>query len=188
MQLPDDNENQPEKTTADFIHQDIADSPRDAKALENEEVVIDMPEVSDIPGQEHVHLPSLDAIGDTTASSDDEEGVGLLDDLNEDVETEPADGSEADVSPLEKSLLESADEDMPTNDDRQLKESFLDETDEEGDPINEGSMTTDVSGGDLDNGGVEADAGIEEAGTEDEENQSYSIGGDGKDDPPQDDF
>ena len=188
MQIPEENENQSGENTRDFIHKDIADSPKDAKALENEEVTMDLPEVSDIPGQENIILPSLDALGDTTASSDDEEGVGLLDDLNEDEETEPADGSEADVTPMEKTLLEQADEDMPTRDDQQLKESFLDETDEEGDPINEGSMTTDVSGGDLDNGGVEADLPDLEAGTEDEENTSYSIGGDGKDDPPQDNF
>lgn len=185
MQIPEDK-NGP--TTGDYIHKDIADSPRDEKELQNEEVTMDMPEVSDIPGQEHVHIPSLDALGDTTASSDDEEGVGILDDLNEDEETEPADGSDADVTALEKDLLESADEDMPTNDDRQLKDSFLDETDDEGDPINEGSMTTDVSGGDLDNANFEDDDTGEDIGAEDEENNSYSVGGDGKDDPPQDQF
>ena len=41
---------------------------------------IDLPDVKDIPGQEYIHPLPLGEIADTTISSDDEEGVGILDD------------------------------------------------------------------------------------------------------------
>ena len=43
-----------------------------------------MPEVKDIPGQEHVHPPRMREMEDTTSSSAGEEGEGILDDLNDD--------------------------------------------------------------------------------------------------------
>jgi hypothetical protein len=36
---------------------DLPDSPRDEEKLKNEETTIDLPDVKDIPGQEHVHPP-----------------------------------------------------------------------------------------------------------------------------------
>ena len=48
------------------------------------EFFMDMPEVKDIPGQEHVHVPPLGELADTTASSADEEGYGILDELEDD--------------------------------------------------------------------------------------------------------
>lgn len=47
------------------------------------EYFMDMPEVKDIPGQEHVHVPPLGELADTTASSADEEGYGVLDELED---------------------------------------------------------------------------------------------------------
>lgn len=172
-----------------YMKEDIQDSPRDAEELKEEkDLTIDMPDVSDIPGQEHVHVPSMRALGDTTAASDDEEGVGIFEEEDALEEEAPADASDSDVTQTEKRILKNAANDVDTNDDRHLKESFLDETDEEGDPINEGSMGTDVSGGDLDTANSEDDDADEEIGEEDEENNTYSTGGDDKDDSPQDQF
>ena len=47
------------------------------------EYFMDMPEVKDIPGQEHIHVPPLGALADVTISSADEEGEGILDDLED---------------------------------------------------------------------------------------------------------
>ena len=45
---------------------------------------IDLPEVSDIPGQEHVRPPRLGELADNTASSDDEEGDDVLNQKEDD--------------------------------------------------------------------------------------------------------
>jgi hypothetical protein len=47
---------------------------------------IDLPEVSDIPGQEHIRAPRLGELADSTASSADEEGDDIL---------EPGDGDDS---------------------------------------------------------------------------------------------
>src|SRR6478752_1468939 len=62
---------------------DLADSPRDEEKLRSEETVIDMPEVKDIPGQEHVRVPRMREMEDITISSADEEGEGFLDALDD---------------------------------------------------------------------------------------------------------
>lgn len=59
---------------------DIHDSARDEERLQPDEATIELPDVADIPGQEHVHVPPLGELADTTISSDDEEGSGLFDD------------------------------------------------------------------------------------------------------------
>ena len=71
-----------ETTVRPTPQDDLPDSPRDAERLKSDETTIDLPDVSDIPGQEHVQVPALGEIADTTISSDDEEGSGLLDDVN----------------------------------------------------------------------------------------------------------
>lgn len=58
---------------------DLKDSPRDEERLQPDKATIDLPDVSDIPGQEHVHPPALGELADTTTSSADEEGEGLFD-------------------------------------------------------------------------------------------------------------
>ena len=70
---------------------DISDSPRDTERLKPEETTIDLPDVEDIPGQENVTVLPLGALADTTISSDDEEGVGLLDETADDVVTDEVD-------------------------------------------------------------------------------------------------
>lgn len=173
---------------------DLPDSPKDQEKLKPETVIMDLPEVGDIPGQEHIHVPNLKAFADTTISSDDEEGARIFDDGHEEDfpgepvmdiaisdepeedETRPVMGNDADVSEEEKELLRRADEDMPTTDDKNLRRSALDNTDNDGLPLNEKS--SDVSGDDLDVPGAELDDENEALGEEDEENNPYSLGGD----------
>ena len=64
---------------------------------------------------------------------------------------------------------------MPGDDER-LRKTELDETDDDGDELNEGSMATDVSGADLDTSGTDEDDANESIGEEDEENNTYSLG------------
>jgi hypothetical protein len=61
---------------------------------------------------------------------------------------------------------------MSTDDDVKLRQSLVDNTDDEGIPLNENA---DLSGDDLDVPGSEEDDKNEEIGEEDEENNSYSL-------------
>src|SRR3954470_9290189 len=112
--------------------QDIHDSPRDQEKLKSETFIIDLPDVSDIPGQENIVVPNLGEMQDTTVSSDDEEGVGLFDDDEGDEDTDLVMGNEADVSTTERTLLRRADEDMPVEDDPLLRQAEFDNTDNQG--------------------------------------------------------
>ena len=121
---------------------------------------IDLPEVKDIPGQENVKPPRLGELADTTASSDDEEGDDIL---------EPDDllDSDTNVSREERIALARVGGREAGTEDDVLDEAALDSTDDDWDPLNEGSFGRDVSGDDLD---------IPEAddGEEDEENSDYN--------------
>ena len=64
----------------------LPDTPHDEERMKSETVIMDLPEVKDIPGQEFIHVPPLGDLADTTISSDDEEGVGILDYENDDEE------------------------------------------------------------------------------------------------------
>ena len=161
--------------------QDIHDSERDQDKLKSETFTIDLPDVSDIPGQENIVVPNIGEMQDTTISSDDEEGLGLFGDDDLDEDTDLVMGNEADVSPTERTVLRRADEDMLIEDDQRLRQSELDKTDAQGDLLNEGSLATSVSGDDLDMSGVDADDPMEAIGEEDEENNSYSLGSDSND-------
>ncbi len=160
---------------------DIHDSPQDEEKMKSETVIIDLPDVSDIPGQENIVVPAIGEMQDSTISSDDEEGLGLFGDDDADEDTDLVMGNEADVSSTERTLLKRADEDMPLEDDPSLREAELDKTDNEGDKLNEGSSATDVSGGDLDMSGVDEDDKMEDEGEEDEENNDYSLGSESND-------
>jgi hypothetical protein len=160
--------------------QDIHDSPRDAEKLKSETVIIDLPDVSDIPGQENIIVPSIGEMADTTISSDDEEGLGLFGDDDGDEDTDLVMGNDADVSATEQSVLQKADEDLPFEDPL-LRRSELDNTDDQGDELNEGSLATDVSGSDLDTATNEGDIDNEAMGQGDEENDHYSLGSDSND-------
>lgn len=153
--------------------EDLQDSQQDQQKMQREEFEIDMPDVSDIPGQEHVHVAPLGELADTTISSDDEEGVGILDDINEEQPDETSN-----VSAEEQQDLEDSAEVTDGEDASNLQRARLDNTDEDGDELEE---SFDVSGSDLDISGAELDDESEGIGAEDEENNTYSIGSDDND-------
>lgn len=153
---------------------DIKDSPKDEKQLQPDTANVQLPDVSDIPGQKHVHVPRLGELADTTISSDDEEGKGLFDDS---VDLE----DNTNVTAEEKELLQQTSESMASPDDLAIRRAELDDTDIEGEKLNENE---DISGKDLDVPGQEDDDANEEIGEEDEENNEYSLGGDAHDDIP----
>lgn len=144
---------------------DIQDSKRDQQYLQPEETTIDLPDVEDIPGQENIRVPKMREMMDVTISSADEEGKGLFDDDETDGNT--------DVTAEEKELLVRSSESMSGEDDEAIRNSMIDNTDNEGEKLNE---RVDVSGKDLDVPGAELDDEDEETGNEDEENNSYSWG------------
>lgn len=149
---------------------DLPDNKKDSEKLQAEETFIDLPDVQDIPGQEFVHAPPLGAIGDTTISSDDEEGISVFDDDdNESLRM----GNEADVTNEERRTLENADF-MPTNDEINLRRAHMDHVDFQGDKLNERSFGEVRSGSDLDIPGAELDDRNEKIGEEDEENNDFS--------------
>jgi hypothetical protein len=163
---------------------DLKDSAKDLDELQPEEYTINLPDVKDIPGQENIVPPTLNEMADMTAASADEEGDELFgDDLDQDTDAD----ADANVSATEVEDLEEAANDMPTDDDINLRRAALDNTDDDGTLLNEGSYK-DVSGADLDIPGAEDDDLEEEAGEEDEENNTYSLGGDNHDDTPEDNF
>lgn len=175
--------------------QDLHDTPADEEKMKTETVILDLPDVADIPGQEKIRVPNILEMQDTTIASDDEEGAGIFDDDDEDDTQDTlmddeeanddddafAEGNEADVSADEVTMLERADQDMPTEDDTRLRQAELDTTDNDGDPLNEGSLGSDVSGSDLDISGSDSDDPMEDIGEEDEENNHYSLGSNSND-------
>jgi hypothetical protein len=171
-----------ENSTADSSRNtDIHDSPRDAEKLRNEETTIDLPEVRDIPGQEHIHVPALGELADTTISSDDEEGGEILNDLNDEDEASIRIGTEADLTRNDLTMLENADNFHATEDESRLQKASMDNTDFEGDLLNVASFGEEQTGADLDIPNSEADDANENIGAEDEENNSYSLGSDSND-------
>jgi hypothetical protein len=146
---------------------DLPESKRDKELLKPDEATLDLPEVKDIPGQEHVRPLPPGEMADTTISSSDEEASELLD-TDEDILVD----KNMNVSNSERDLLQRSTESMATLDDEQLNSGDLDKTDNEGERLNEGS---DRSGSDLDIPGSEEDDANEKIGEEDEENNSYSL-------------
>ena len=160
---------------------DLQDSPRDAEKLRPDEATIDLPEVKDIPGQEHIHVPALGELADTTISSADEEGAGVLDDLNDEDDASIRMGTEADISRTDRVMLETANNFQATEDEDRLRKASMDNTDFEGESLNEGSFGEEQTGSDLDVPNSDTDDANENIGAEDEENNSYSLGSDSND-------
>ncbi|MBP1652674.1 MAG: hypothetical protein H6Q26_2831 [Bacteroidetes bacterium] len=163
---------------------DIQDSKHDQDRMKPETTIIDMPEVNDIPGQENVEPLLPDAGHVSTPASDDEEGYGVLDDLNgspkDTIETDDEQlitDERSNVSRQERQdLYESANVTPGDEGATDLKRAQLDNVDEEGELLEE--QTGQISGEDLDVPGSELDDDNEGTGAEDEENNSYSVGGD----------
>ena len=135
-------------------------------------ITMDMPEVKDIEGQENIRPPHIGEMMDTTISSADEEGEGLLDDLNKDDADYDALDDYSNVSESELSLLSMTDRPL-TEEGKDRNKLALDKSDG-ADLLNERSDPSADMGGDLDILGVELDNEDEEIGEEDEENNSYS--------------
>ena len=172
--------------TGSKLSMDLQDSPGDKKEMQEPEItVIDLPEVADIPDQEYIVPAPLREMADETVASADEEGDDLFgDNVDENID----ENSDSNVSETEKEDLEKTANDMPAGDDINLREAALDNTDDEGTPLNEGSFKNDIAGTDLDVPGSEQDDEDEEIGEEDEENNDYSLGGDNHDDIPEDSY
>ena len=149
---------------------DLPDSEKDKKHLKSEEFKIDMPDAKDIPGQEHIHVPPLGELADTTISSADEEGEGILD--NPDEQDEVFNQRNTNVTKDERKALDDAAKKINSPDQKNLDSAELDQYDEDGELLNE---KTDLSGKDLDVPGSELDDDNEDIGEEDEENNSYSL-------------
>lgn len=162
-------------------NQDIKDSPGDTEKLRQEETTLDLPEVKDIPGQEHIHVAPLGELADTTISSDDEEGADLLDDWNDEDDASIRMGTDADVTRSDRTILETADNFQATEDEDRLRKASMDDTDFEGESLNEAGFGKEQTGSDLDIPNSETDDANEEIGEEDEENNSYSLGSDSND-------
>ena len=131
-------------------------------------VTIDMPEVKDIPGQENVKPPRMREMMDTTISSADEEGEGILDDLNKENDNDIITDKKSNVSNQEKNQLKKTG--RPVNEEEEDRQKLaLDNSDGE-DLLNEDSDPENL-GEDLD---MPDDDEKDEPGEEDEENTVYS--------------
>lgn len=159
---------------------DLTDSKRDQERLKADETTIDLPDVRDIPGQEHIHVAPLGELADTTISSDDEEGVGLFDEGEEEDDIVSM-GTESDISADDRKALEGSENSTGNREEVRLERASLDDEDFEGDPLNEKSFANAKSGSDLDVPGASLDDANEAIGEEDEENNQYSLGGDSVD-------
>ncbi len=109
---------------------------------------------------------------DVTISSADEEGDGILDDLNSD--TDEFTNDQSNVTAAEKKLLKKSAGHQPTDETADFNNMVLDEKDNDGELLNEKSIKQDRSGEDLDTPGADLDDDDENIGEEDEENNIYS--------------
>lgn len=155
------------QTKKDTITSDLPESNRDKELLKPDEATLDLPEVKDIPGQEHVRPLPPGEMADITPSSSDEEANDLLG-TDDDILLD----KNLNVTDSERDLLQRSSESMATLDDGQLTKAELDMTDDEGTLLNEGSGR---GGKDLDIPGSEEDDANEQIGEEDEENNAYSL-------------
>ena len=95
-------------------------------------------------------------------------------DVNKDaVDDRNKENDDADISATELELLDASGKEE--TDDEQLKTADLDNTDEDGELLNESSFGKDNTGRDLDVPGSEDDDDMEDIGEEDEENNPYSL-------------
>lgn len=252
----------PQEPLKEYMKTDFRDNERDSQLMESETVIMDLPEVQDIPGQQHIRVMPLGEMADTTISSADEEGAGLLDfdeadddddlddddddlddvltdeegdnsvvidtgdedfdededllgdddiddedDLDEDLDEDEDDDDDitmagsmdpsandsglddfeaedtlddatidADITPEEIELLEQSGPVEADSDTDNLNRSKLDDTDMEGEQLNEVSSGTTLDGSDLDSGDLDPnDPASEALGQSDEENSVYSM-------------
>ena len=156
-------------------------SKRRKQKLAQDDSYIEIPDVSDIPGQEKIVNAGVPgAMSDTTISSDDEEGIREgRDILAEDDNVDIVMRTEADVTEEDLAMLGDPDQDQDMNEDELVRKEGLDDTDFEGDPLNEAAVDEDSTGDDLDVPEEEDDDARKNV--DDEENDYYSLGGGDKD-------
>jgi hypothetical protein len=155
----------------------LKNSKKDKQKTNPETFTIDMPEVKDIPGQEHIRVPQFREMQDTTISSADEEGIGVVDDLNSNsnsTDSEEIVDRTPDVSSQEKRILKKSAGHPSTGESEDFNKMALDERDDDGELLNEKGIKQDRAGEDLDIPGSELDDNEEDIGEEDEENNLYS--------------
>jgi hypothetical protein len=159
---------------------DSSASKSNEEKLKQDESYVVLPDVKDIPGQENIVDAGIPAeMSDETIASDDEEGVrGGKDIFEEEDDVKIVMGTDADVTADDLAILGDPDQDMDMNDDELVRKEGLDDTDADGDPLNEAPSNEDSTGDDLDipdadNSEPDADA----MGQGDEENNYYSLGG-----------
>ena len=105
----------------------------------------------------------------------------VVDDDNDD-ELEIVMGTEADVTPQDLALLGDKDKDMDLGDDELVSMEGLDDTDQDGEPLNEAAVDTDTTGDDLDIPEADEDNPANSSlGQGDEENNYYSLGSEDND-------
>jgi hypothetical protein len=158
---------------------DSSASKRRKEKLGQDGAYIEIPDVSDIPGQEGIVNAGVPgAMKDTTASSDDEEGIRDGKDIfkdDDDDDTKIVMGTEADVTEEDLAMLGDPDQDQDMNEDEFMDKEGLDNTDFDGDPLNEAAVSEVSDGDDLD---VPEEGEDDPKKTEDdEENDYYSLGG-----------
>ena len=169
----DINTNRGERSSS--IPNDLPDNDKDKAKLEPEEIIMNLPDVKDIPGQEFVHVPPLGELADTTIASADEEGtniIGLNDDDGDVEDYTP--GAGGNISHEERAAL-SDDTYMPTRDENNLRQARMDDVDFEGEPLNEGSFGMVQTERDLDIPGSRDETRADALGQSDEENKGYSL-------------
>ena len=157
---------------------DLPDSARDKKELQPESANLDLPDIKDIPGQENIKPAPMGDLADDTIASADEEGNAIF---NGNIDEGIEESSDSNVSKEEIEDLEKTANDLPTQDDINLRKAALDDTDDDDTPLNESSFKNNITGTGLDVPGAEDDDENEEIGEEDEENNEYSLGGDNHD-------
>jgi hypothetical protein len=153
---------------------------RKEKLVEDGNAYVEIPDVSDIPGQENIVNPGVaGSMRDTTIAYDDEEGIRDGKDIfEEDDDTKIVMGTEADVTDEDLAMLGNPDQDMDMNEDELVRKEGLDDVDLDGDPLNEAAVDEDSTGDDLDMPEEDNDPKKDE---DDEENDYYSLGGGDKD-------
>jgi len=79
------NDDNPATKPENVLKNDLPDSPHDEERMKIEEVILDLPDVEDIPGQENIVPPKMNLFADTTISSDDEEGRSVFGEEDEEI-------------------------------------------------------------------------------------------------------
>lgn len=160
------------------------DSASDRERLKQETAAMDLPEVSDISGQEHITQANIaGAMADSTQSSDDEERASAQNENPGENDNEAfVMGTEADVTDEDLILLGDRNEDRDGGDDEMMDKEGLDDTDFEGEPLNEDRVDMDSTGYDLDMPTDDEDRAPNAASApDDEENDYFSLGSDDND-------